>query len=141
MPIIDRMCWISKLRAIFLAVAASSLVYLSACAGVSSSSKAASGQPATGQPPTGQSPAPGQSAPYSVSLSWNASSSSVIGYNLYRGTQSGGPYAKVNPSVLSNTNYTDSSIQSGTTYYYVSTSINGENEESAYSNQASAAIP
>jgi hypothetical protein len=140
MPIIDRMCWTSKLRPIFLAVAASSLALLSACAGVSSSSKA-SGQPATGQPPTGQSPAPGQSAPYSVSLSWNASSSSVIGYNLYRGTQSGGPYAKVNPSVLSNTNYTDSSIQSGTTYYYVSTSINGENEESAYSNQASAAIP
>jgi len=140
MPIIDRMCWISKLRPISLAVVASSLALLSACAGVSSSSKA-SGQPATGQPPTGQSPAPGQSASYSVSLSWNASSSSVIGYNLYRGTQSGGPYAKMNPSVLSNTNYTDSSIQSGATYYYVSTSINGENQESAYSNQASATIP
>jgi hypothetical protein len=140
MPIIDRMCWTSKLRPIFLAVVASGLAFLSACAGVSSSSKA-SGQSPTGQSPSGQSPAPGQSAPYSVSLSWNPSSSSVIGYNLYRATQSGGPYAKLNPSVLSNTAYTDSSIQSGTTYYYVSTSINGSDEESAYSNQAAATIP
>jgi hypothetical protein len=65
----------------------------------------------------------------------------VIGYNLYRSTQSGGPYAKLNSSVLSTTGYIDSSIQSGTTYYYVSTSINEQNEESVYSNQASATIP
>jgi fibronectin type 3 domain-containing protein len=65
----------------------------------------------------------------------------VIGYNLYRGTVSGGPYAKLNGSILSGTTYTDSAIQSGATYYYVSTSVNSDSEESAYSNEASATIP
>jgi fibronectin type 3 domain-containing protein len=79
---------------------------------------------------------------YSVSLSWSPSTSGVVGYNLYRGTQVGGPYStKLNSSLISTTSYTDSCVQSGTTYYYVSTSVNSKNIESAYSNQASAAIP
>lgn len=114
-------------RTIYLAVLAGSLALLTSCAGVSASSKA-SGQPT-------------QSAQYGVALSWNASASSVIGYNLYRGTASGGPYAKLNSSPLSATNYTDSNTASGTTYYYVSTSVNAENQESEYSNQASVTIP
>lgn len=120
----------SKFRTIYFAVLASSLTFLTSCAGVSASSKAST-QPA------------GQSAPaqYNVALSWNASNSSVVGYNLYRGTQSGGPYAKLNSSPLSATNYTDSTTVSGTTYYYVSTSVNGANQESEYSNQASVTIP
>lgn len=123
------MYWTSKFRPLCLAVVASSLALLSGCAGVSASSKSP------------QSPSPTGSGPYSVDLSWNPSNSLVIGYNLYRGTVSGGPYARLNPSVLSGTNFTDSTIQSGTTYYYVSTSINSDNEESSYSNEASAAIP
>jgi fibronectin type 3 domain-containing protein len=122
----------SKFRLLYLAVLAGSLAMLSACAGVSSSAKASS--PATTVP----SPASG---PDSVALAWNPSSSSVVGYNLYRGTQSGGPYAKLNSSALSGTNYTDSNTESGTTYYYVSTAVNAANEESAYSNEASATIP
>ena len=126
----------SKFRPIYLVLLAGSLALLSGCAGVSASSKASSGSPGTSPTPT-----PGQASQFSVDLSWNPSSSTVIGYNLYRGTQSGGPYAKVNPSVLSSTSFTDSSIVSGTTYYYVSTSVNGDSEESAYSNEASATIP
>jgi len=120
----------------YLAVLAASLALLSACAGVSASSKASTPAPAPAP-----APSQGQSGPYSVALSWNPSSSAVIGYNLYRGTQSGGPYAKQNSSVLSATTYTDSNIASGTTYYYVSTSVNADNEESAYSNEATATIP
>ena len=120
----------SKLRPIYLAVLAASLALLSACAGVSSSSKA-SATPV---------PSPG-SGPDSVALAWNPSSSSVVGYNVYRGTQSGGPYAKLNSSVLSDTTYTDSNTESGTTYYYVSTAVNAANQESTYSNEASASIP
>jgi hypothetical protein len=81
------------------------------------------------------------SGQHSVALSWNASTSTVIGYNLYRGTASGGPYSKLNSSLLSVTNYTDSSVQSATTYYYVATAVDSSNVESAYSNQATAAIP
>jgi fibronectin type 3 domain-containing protein len=81
------------------------------------------------------------SGSHSVALSWDASTSSVIGYNVYRGTQSGGPYSKLNASPVSVTTYTDASVQSGTTYYYVSTAVNSSNVESTYSNQATAAVP
>jgi hypothetical protein len=78
---------------------------------------------------------------HSVSLSWDASTSTVAGYNIYRGTVSGGPYSKINSSADENTSYTDSSVQSGTTYYYVTTSVDNSGDESVNSNQVSAAIP
>jgi hypothetical protein len=79
---------------------------------------------------------------HSVDLSWTASSSqNVVGYNIYRGNQSGGPYAKINSSLDSSTSYTDSSVTDGNTYYYVTTAVNSDNEESVYSNQAQATIP
>jgi hypothetical protein len=81
-----------------------------------------------------------QQSSHSVALSWNPSSSQVIGYNVYR-RASGGSYAKINPSVSATTSYTDSSVQSGTTYDYVTTAIDSSNVESAYSNQATATIP
>jgi hypothetical protein len=79
---------------------------------------------------------------HSVSLSWNASTSqNVIGYNVYRGTQSGGPYTRINPELDPNLDYTDIAVIDGQTYFYVTTSVNSENEESVYSNQAQATIP
>jgi Abnormal spindle-like microcephaly-assoc'd, ASPM-SPD-2-Hydin len=81
------------------------------------------------------------SGQHSVALSWDPSTSTVAGYNLYRGTQSGGPYSKLNSSLLSGTTYTDSGVQPGATYYYVSTAVTSSNVESAYSNQATAVIP
>ncbi len=78
---------------------------------------------------------------HSVSLTWNPSTSTVAGYNLYRGTQSGGPYSRMNSSLLSGTSYDDSGVQSGATYFYVSTAVDASNNESAFSNEATAAIP
>lgn len=83
----------------------------------------------------------GAAVSYSTELSWTASTSSVAGYNIYRGTTSGGPYTKLTASVDSNTTYADDSVQAGSTYYYVVTSVNSSGAESAYSNQVSAAIP
>jgi len=83
----------------------------------------------------------GQAVGPSVTLTWDASTSTVIGYNLYRGTRSGGPYSKLNASLLPATTYTDVAVQSGATYYYVSTAMNSAHLESAYSNQATAVIP
>jgi Abnormal spindle-like microcephaly-assoc'd, ASPM-SPD-2-Hydin len=76
-----------------------------------------------------------------VDLSWTASTSTVSGYNIYRATVSGGPYTIINPSLQSGTTYTDSTVQAGQTYYYVTTAVNSSGVESAYSNQVSAAIP
>ena len=79
---------------------------------------------------------------YSVELSWKASTSSdVIGYNVFRSTTSGGPYTKINPVVIAGTNYKDPSVAAGKTYYYVSTAVNGSEEQSVHSAQTSAAIP
>jgi hypothetical protein len=79
---------------------------------------------------------------HSVSLSWTASASqNVAGYNIYRGASSGGPYTKINSTLITVDNYTDNSVQSGQTYYYVTTAVDSANVESVNSNQAQAAIP
>lgn len=76
-----------------------------------------------------------------VSLSWTASSSQgVTGYNIYRGTTSGGPYTKLNSSPVVGTSYTDRTVQAGQTYYYVATAVDSSSE-SAYSNEAQGVIP
>lgn len=78
---------------------------------------------------------------HSVGLSWTASSSSVVGYNVYRSSTSGGPYARLTTVLDVSTNYVDSSVQSGQTYYYVSTAVDSLGAESPYSNQRQAVIP
>jgi len=82
-----------------------------------------------------------QASQHSVALSWDASTSQVIGYNVYRRVGSSGSYTKLNSSVNATTSYTDTSVQSGQTYDYVTTAVDSSNVESAYSNQATAAIP
>jgi hypothetical protein len=78
---------------------------------------------------------------HSVALSWNPSSSQVIGYNIYRRLTSGSYYTRVNTSVDPNTSYTDSTVLSGQNYEYVTTAVDSSYVESAYSNPATAAIP
>jgi hypothetical protein len=78
---------------------------------------------------------------HSVALSWDASTSQVVGYNIYRGVASGGPYTKLNTSSNASTVYTDNSVQSGQVYYYVTTAVDSSNVESSYSNQTTAVIP
>jgi fibronectin type 3 domain-containing protein len=78
--------------------------------------------------------------PHWVALSWNASSSSVTGYNVYRSTVNGGAYARIS-SLVSALTYNDSTVQSGTTYYYVTTAVDSQGTESVFSNQVVAVIP
>jgi hypothetical protein len=78
---------------------------------------------------------------HSVGLTWDPSTSQVSGYNVYRGTKSGGPYSKINGTLDSNTSYTDSTVGAGNTYYYVTTAVDGGGDESTYSNQVQATIP
>jgi len=78
---------------------------------------------------------------HSVALSWSPSSSStVVGYNIYRGVTTGGPYSKIN-SLNIDTTYTDSSVQAGQTYFYVTTAVDAVGKESANSNQTQAVVP
>jgi Abnormal spindle-like microcephaly-assoc'd, ASPM-SPD-2-Hydin len=87
---------------------------------------------------TGTGNAPPQ---HSVALSWSASTSVVSGYNVYRSSQSGGPYARMNSALEPATTYTDSTVQAGQTYFYVTTAVDPVGTESAYSSQVQAVIP
>jgi hypothetical protein len=78
---------------------------------------------------------------HSAALTWNASTSTVAGYNVYRSTVSGTLYTKINSSLITALNYTDSTVQSGTTYFYVATAVDASGNESVQSNEVSALIP
>lgn len=79
---------------------------------------------------------------HSVTLTWNPSTSSnVVGYNIYRSGQSGGPYAKINSALDPSTTDVDNNVQSGSTYYYVVTAVDSSGRESVFSNQTTAVIP
>jgi fibronectin type 3 domain-containing protein len=78
---------------------------------------------------------------HSVTLSWVASTSTVVGYNIYRGTVSGGPYALLNSTPTSSLTYTDMAVTAGQTYYYVVTAVDSNGMESIVSNEVSATIP
>jgi len=78
---------------------------------------------------------------HSATLTWVPSASSYAGFNVYRGSVSGGPYAKVNTALLPTTSYIDSSVTSGQTYYYVATEMDSTGAESAYSSEVNATIP
>ena len=80
-------------------------------------------------------------AGHSVTLTWNASTTSVAGYRAYRATTPGGPYMALNSAPSPQLQWKDSTVQAGTTYYYVVTAVAANSTESVYSNQASAAIP
>jgi hypothetical protein len=98
---------------------------------------------ASGTPTTTLTGTGAQASQHTVSLSWGASStSSVVGYNVYRGTSSGGPYpTKLTSSPQNDTSFVDSSVQSSTTYFYVATAVDSDATESSFSNQAKAVIP
>ena len=75
-----------------------------------------------------------------VELSWNPSStSSVVKYNVYRSSQAAGPFDLLNSAA--GAAYTDSTVQSGQTYYYAVTSVDSNGAESAHSNVAVATVP
>ena len=101
--------------------------------GPSSDSAAVSATPA-GPPPAPAGLAAITGANAVVPLSWNASFGATS-YNVKRSTNNGGPYSVT--FNVAGTNYSDTSVSNGTTYYYVVTAV-GPNGESAASAQTSA---
>ena len=78
---------------------------------------------------------------HSASLNWNPSASAVAGYNVYRGSVSGGPYTIMNTSLDGSTNFVDFNVQAGQTLFYVVTSVETNGMESSFSNEVKALIP
>jgi len=75
-----------------------------------------------------------------VQLNWTASTSSnVVGYNIYRGTSSGGPYStKLTSSPVTGTTFTDATVSAQQSYFYVVTAVSNTGVESSYSNAITA---
>ncbi|MGZ4789709.1 MAG: fibronectin type III domain-containing protein [Terriglobales bacterium] len=64
----------------------------------------------------------------------------MIGYNVYRGVHSGGPYQKINSALETATTYIDDNVTAGSTYFYVVTAVD-DKSESGYSTEVPAAVP
>lgn len=80
-------------------------------------------------------------AQHSATLSWAPSPSAIVGYYVYRSTQSGGPYVRMTGTPNASTSFTDTSVTGGGIYYYVVTAVDATGIESIYSNQTTAQIP
>jgi len=89
------------------------------------------------EPVTGTGVAAGS---HSVYLSWTGDATAV-GYNVLRGNAKTGPFFEINSGLDSSTDYTDATVVAGTTYYYVTTAVNGQGEQSPPSNVTEAVIP
>jgi hypothetical protein len=77
---------------------------------------------------------------YSVQLTWTASpTTTVTGYNIYRGT--GGGYSKMNSSPVPELAYTDLTVVIAQTYYYAVTAVDASGDESAYSADVQINVP
>ena len=75
-------------------------------------------------------------------LSWTAAAGPITGYNVYRGTTSGGESStplNSSPLPAGTTSYHDTTVVAGNTYYYVVKAIDNS-AVSASSNEASAKI-
>jgi hypothetical protein len=81
-----------------------------------------------------------QTGQHQVALTWNPDTSSVQGYYIYRGGQTGGPYTRIS-ALQAGTAFNDSAVSSGQTYYYVVTALGMNSLESGFSNEAVANIP
>ncbi|MDD2732475.1 MAG: PKD domain-containing protein [Desulfuromonadaceae bacterium] len=75
-----------------------------------------------------------------VGLTWSKKPTAVS-YNVYRGTTTGGPYAKigtVTQPAISLVSYFDGAVVNGTTYFYVVKEVAANSAEYCQSNQAQA---
>jgi fibronectin type 3 domain-containing protein len=74
-----------------------------------------------------------------VDLAWTANPEpDVAGYHVYRALAAGGPYSRVNGTLVNGTAFADSGLANGTTYFYRITAVDASANESAQSATASA---
>ena len=91
--------------------------------------------------PSGLSQRTAPSHAHSVDLKWNASPSRGVRYNVYRSEKAAGPYSKLTADPVPGTAYTDRMVQSGHTYFYAVTAVDGKGHESALSTQIKVVVP
>src|ERR1700720_106025 len=82
---------------------------------------------------------------HSATMSWIPATQptgiTIAGWNVLRGTTTGGPYAQIASIPAGTTSYTDSSVSSGQHYFYVVRAVDTAGVVSANSTQVEADIP
>jgi hypothetical protein len=78
---------------------------------------------------------------HTVALAWAPAVTGVTGFRTYVSMVSGGPYVEMGSVPSTTPAYTDSSVQSGQTYFYVVTAVDASNNESLYSSEVAAIVP
>lgn len=113
-----------------------SLLFLLVVSGCGKGSLQTSGGPTPTPTPTPSSTS------HSVSVTWSASATSGLqGYNVYRGTISGGPYSRVSAIPTTALQFTDGGVAASQTYFYVVTAVGGNGVESVTSNEIKVTVP
>jgi len=76
---------------------------------------------------------------YFLTLLWTDSTDpNAASVNVYRATVSGGPYTQIATGIAMGTQtYADFNVNIGTTYYYVTTEVDINNNESGFSAEQS----
>lgn len=75
---------------------------------------------------------------HTVALNWTASTDTVDGYNVYRGSAAGQETTKLNSAVIVGTTFTDASPLLGDTFYIARSVVGGI--ESTNSNEVSVVL-
>jgi hypothetical protein len=79
---------------------------------------------------------------HKIELSWDASTTPDVEYNVYRGTTSGGPYTLLNADPIDALTYDNFfEIDRGDMFFYVITAVNTAGVQSQYSNQVQVVVP
>jgi hypothetical protein len=79
---------------------------------------------------------------HAANLSWTASTTPNVTYNVYRATASTGPFtAPLNSTPVMGLTFVDTTVQAGQTYYYVVTAVAASVESTPSSPPVQAKIP
>jgi hypothetical protein len=72
---------------------------------------------------------------HAANLTWTASTTPNVTYNVYRAASASGPFTTpLNSSPISGTAFTDTTVQAGQTYYYVAAAVATNGSQSVVSN-------
>lgn len=85
--------------------------------------------------PTAKAQTPVQ---HGITVSWTASTTPGVTYNIYGATASGGPYTKLTTAPVSTLSFLDATATDGKAHFYVATSVSATGVESQFSTQTTA---
>lgn len=107
---------------------------LTSCGG-SSTGPDNDGDNGTDEPPAAPANLTGDSGDQEVTLNWDANDEDDLsGYNLYRSTESFSGISDIKPvnssDVIQETEFNDTNVENGTTYYYRLTAVDENSNES-----------